>query len=236
MKGQYRKIVSGILWALIFMVVAIMPANANAPVHVRDTWDFDYIDTDSCGFPLAVHIDLATNFMVWSDKDGNWLVDKLTGVSRASFTYEGRIVRLLENEITTVTYVDSHDGILEIKIQCPGMEWKGSVPGHGAVVGSAGNQVWTETCQQDDQGEWQCNLKEILHWSGMDFGDPTVVCNYLLIRGVSRILRLEPPACRSPLASRRGAIFILNTQLVNLRKTSLTMQSSRGIIHDYLSN
>ena len=158
MKAQYRKIVPGILWALIFMVVAIMPASANAPVHVRDTWDFDYIDTDSCGFPLAVHIDLATNFMVWSDKDGNWLVDKLTGVSRASLTYEGRIVRLLENEITTVTYVDSHDGILEIKIQCPGMEWKGSVPGHGAVLGSAGNQVWTETCQQDDQGEWQCDL------------------------------------------------------------------------------
>jgi hypothetical protein len=180
MKGQYRKIVSVILSALIFMVVAVMPASANAPVHVHDTWDFDFTDIDACGVPLPAHVDMASNHMIWFDQDGNPLVEKLTGVSRVSLTNEGRIVRLVENEITTVSYVDYHDGILEIKIQSPGMEWKASVPGHGVAVGTAGNQVWTETCQKDDQGEWQCELGEILHWSGMDFGDTTVLCNYLL--------------------------------------------------------
>ena len=180
MKRQKRRIVLSILLALIFAVVVVMPASADQPVHVHDAWDFDYTEIDACGVPLPAHVDTATNHIIWFDQDGNWLVDKLTGVARVSLTNEGRIVRLVENEITTITFVNEHDGIVEIKIRTSGMEWKGSVPGYGAVVGTAGNQVWTETCQQDDQGEWQCNLKEILHWSGMDFGDTTVLCNYLL--------------------------------------------------------
>ena len=73
MKGQYRKIVSGILWALIFIVVAVMPASANAPVHVHDAWDFNYTEIDACGVPLPAHVDMVTNQMIWYDQDGNWL-------------------------------------------------------------------------------------------------------------------------------------------------------------------
>jgi hypothetical protein len=179
MKRLNYKIGISIFVLLILALVGIVPASANAPVHVHGVWDAYFLD-ESCGEPLDAHLQLVSNEFYWVDKDGLPRGESYVGIARGSLAHEGRIVKMVSNENTSVTYLSYQDGILEVVVRGTGTDWKASVPGHGVVAGYAGNLVYTETCTQDEQGEWSCEFGEVLKWSGMDFKDDDVVCNYLL--------------------------------------------------------
>jgi hypothetical protein len=169
MKRLNYLVVTSILGALIVAMVAIVPASANKPMHDKGFFEGDSIFT-GCEFEIPAHFDGHFEYIEWPD----YGVLHLLG-NQLTLSYNGHTLTLHESINNRADWITFYDARLEIR----GADFIGTLPGHGIVTGTAGKQVYLETCDWGPDGDWVCEY-ELLDFSGMVFDEPGAICNYLL--------------------------------------------------------
>jgi hypothetical protein len=167
-------VVLSILGAMLLAMTAIGPASADKPDHWTDfsAFDFTYENCEQNGETVVIpgHLEETYSNTVFFDKDGNLTKGIFHARGTATLTYNGHILTMQDTMNDTYTWPSETETIIKIT----GSVWFGTLPGHGPVVGSAGNLTLRQTCSEDD-----CDT-ETIKFSGMDFTDVDAICNYML--------------------------------------------------------
>jgi len=177
MKRLNYMVALSILVALILAMVAIVPASADKPVKWTDVsaFDFTYENCVQNGEPVIIpgHLEEIYSNTAFFDMDGN--LTKVFSHARgtATLTYNGHILTMQDTMNNTITWPSETETIIKIT----GSQWFGTLPGHGPVVGIAGNLTILQTCPLEGGGDCQ---SETIKFSGMDFTNVEAICNYML--------------------------------------------------------
>lgn len=178
MKRQKYLTILSILAALILSLVVFVPVSADRPEYwtfsVAFDWTFDQCVQEGEPVIIPGYLEETYYNTVFFDNNGiaTYSLDHARGT--ATLTYNGRTLTM--HDVLNHTYTWPSDTQTIIKLT--GSDWIGTVPGHGPVVGIAGNHTRLETCHMEGD-ELVCDT-EMLKFSGMDFTDYEAVCNYLL--------------------------------------------------------
>jgi hypothetical protein len=180
---KHKILVRSLLIVMLLAICFVMPASATKPVHEREVVGFDFLDWDTCGPVLGVwvpaHLDIRSNHFLWFGRDGLQRGESWTGTAVGIVMYEGRTIHTRESTRTNITYLGFENGVWRDKIETSGTQWIMAIPGHGAVVGTAGRLVFEEASVELSPGEWECEVTSS-QWSGVSFDDQELLCNYLV--------------------------------------------------------
>jgi hypothetical protein len=178
MKRPNYMFVLSILGVLILSICAIGPALADAPDHTKDTFEGDF-DLYFCEFDITAHLEEKSVQNYFYDRFGGDRADTIHYVGVLTLTSNGHTMTVRNNEYYHIEWISETDAIMHVR----GANWVGTIPGHGVVIGTLGNQEILETCHEEvtEEGEteWVCEYQPI-DFSGWNFTDMDTLCNYML--------------------------------------------------------
>jgi hypothetical protein len=169
-------VILGILAAFILAMVVMVPARADQPVHIRIPLDDSgtypaFSDYNSCEFEIDYVLEGTLNIHEWYDENGD--------VVRANYNWSGVRNTLSANG---KTLFEQDSGLNKQFIVSPteyilvihGHSWSIPIPGYGIAYGSIGRWVLRVIHDGDE-----INSVDVLDRSGLNFEDPTPICDYL---------------------------------------------------------
>ncbi len=172
-----------ILLVISILVVLVLATTAAGPVRAYDvttyTWTDDfYWAYEGCtvGHKTVSIPGHLTETYYWTDfSDQNGSVKAILHTRGTAYlTYNGRTFNMVDMHNGTFTWPSDMQTFYTVT----GNEWLGAVPGHGIIIGIAGNQLRVETCYEKGK-KTICNT-ETTEFSGITFTDYAALCNYLL--------------------------------------------------------
>jgi hypothetical protein len=154
-------------------MVAILPASADKPVCSENVVKVDFTYSN-CRPDMPDHLEETIVLTMFFNRYGG---------DRRGFDHEKGTATLIYNSHTLTIHLSTtstwdwiywYDAIITVR----GAEWKGTLPGYGAGIGTVGKQEIQDACHDEDS-EWVCE-DTLLHLSGMNYYDQEAICDYLL--------------------------------------------------------